>query len=220
MLSDESLPDNRQNTDSMGGWLQLPRDSDTVVLVERGVCRSPSSISDVAILSGSFNPIHEGHRQLRQAAERFLNRRVYYELSILNVDKPDLAADEVTARVERIADAPVLLTQAARFVEKARLFPGCWFVVGFDTAERLLQPAYYADDIDLRDAAMDQLRISGTRFLVGGRLDSVQPGGEFRNGNNLELVPDLNSMFVSLPEAAFRVDVSSTAIRHRENRPG
>jgi hypothetical protein len=34
----------------------------------------------------------------------------------------------------------VALTRAALFTQKARLFPGCAFVVGVDTARRILDP--------------------------------------------------------------------------------
>jgi len=218
MSDDGSLPALRKMASPANSKPQLPQDGESVVLFERGVWRSDSAVSDVAILPGSFNPIHQGHRQLRQAAERFLGCRVLYELSVCNVDKPVLAAEEVSVRLERIEDAPVLLTQAALFVDKARMFPGCWFVVGYDTAERILRPEYYRGDAGLRDEAMQRLRLLGVKFLVAGRLNLSHADAKFQTCDQLGLGLELNSMFTSLPESAFRVDVSSSDIRRRESR--
>jgi hypothetical protein len=216
--NDQSVPDRWRIADSMNGESLLPQGSESVVLFDHGFGRSGSATSDMAILPGAFNPIHEGHRRLRQAAEQFLACRVLYELSVFNVDKPALAENEVASRLQRIEDAPVLLTQAALFVDKARLFPGCWFVVGYDTAERLLSPEYYGHDRNQRDAALEQLSVLKTRFLVAGRLDSSSARAGFQTCDQLDLASEWNSMFTRLPESAFRVDVSSTHIRHRENQ--
>ena len=43
------------------------------------------------ILSGSFNPLHEGHEEMAQASSRMLGKPVVYELSVANADKPPLA---------------------------------------------------------------------------------------------------------------------------------
>ena len=40
------------------------------------------------VLCGAFNPLHDGHRQLRTVAARRLGELVGYELSLHNVDKP------------------------------------------------------------------------------------------------------------------------------------
>ena len=42
------------------------------------------------LVCGAFHPLHFGHRQLREVAERLIGGPVYYEMSIRNVDKPPL----------------------------------------------------------------------------------------------------------------------------------
>src|SRR4051794_11244811 len=82
----------------------------------------PSAPSPRAILSGSFNPLHHGHRTLADIASKLLNQTVAFELSTVNVDKPALADDEVRRRLGQfVGVGPVVVTRAATFAEKAAL---------------------------------------------------------------------------------------------------
>src|SRR5262249_15844464 len=131
----------------------------------------------IALVPGSFNPVHRGHWQLAEVAARRTNGSVAFELSILNVDKPPLKAEEVRLRLTQFAGrADVWLTRAPTFAEKAKLFPGVVFVVGTDTAIRLVQPRYYGGSQEAMAAALAGIRERGCRFLVAGRVGN---GGEF-----------------------------------------
>jgi hypothetical protein len=166
-----------------------------------------------ALLPGAFNPIHAGHRALADTAAEILGLPVALELSIANVDKPLLAADEVQRRLLPLAgEAAVWLTHAPRFVDKAELFPGAVFVVGADTALRLVDPRYYEDDPARVPQALEHLRAHGCRFLVACRVDGA--------GRCVELadVPapaGWREMFTAIPAQRFRLDLSSTEIRLR-----
>src|SRR5436305_1581127 len=97
----------------------------------------------MALLPGAFNPLHAGHVALAALAERLEGKPAAFELSAVNVDKAELHADEVRRRARQFAGRfPAWLTRAALFTEKAALFPGATFVVGADTATRLLDPRY------------------------------------------------------------------------------
>jgi len=164
-----------------------------------------------ALLPGSFDPLHHGHTGLAAAAAARLGVAVGYELSAANVDKPDLGAAEVARRVAQFAGVgPVWVTRAATFAAKAALFPGTAFVVGFDTAVRLVDPRYYGGDPAGRDAALAALAGCGCRVVVGGRADA---GGAFRTWDAAGVAAAFRDLFVILAEADFRADVSSTALR-------
>ena len=71
----------------------------------------------ILFLSGSFNPFHFGHNSLLKAAEKICNRTGILELSIINVDKPQLTIDIIQQRLEKIPiDYPILLTKKATFL--------------------------------------------------------------------------------------------------------
>ena len=94
---------------------------------------------------------------------------VQFEISMTNVDKPELSQHELVRRVAQFADiAPIWLTRAATFEEKAALFPGSAFVVGWDTAIRLVDPKYYGGPAE-RDQTLRRMMGSGCRFMVGGQ---------------------------------------------------
>lgn len=166
----------------------------------------------LALLPGSFNPLHDGHTALASVALRVLGVPVAFELSLANVDKPDLDAVEVSRRLAAFRGvAPVWLTRAATFARKAELFPGCAFAVGFDTAIRLVDAKYYGNDGGAMDACLRNLIARGCRVLVGGR----RIGEAFRVWDDEAIVPEFRELFVTLGEDEFRVDRSSTELRSK-----
>lgn len=163
------------------------------------------------ILSGSFNPLHHGHRGLAAAAARELGRPVVFELPLINADKPELDLADTQRRASQFAgSAPLLLTRAPLFVDKARLFPGSTFIIGADTATRLLDERFY-DGPDPLTPVLKELDSLGAHFLVAGR----KRGDGFATLADVQVPDAYRDMFSSLE---FREDISSTELRRRNGQ--
>jgi hypothetical protein len=164
----------------------------------------------LALLPGSFNPVHRGHWELARVAEGLLGHRVAFELSVANVDKPTLSRDEIRRRLAQFdGQAAVWLTQAPLFVQKAERFPGATFVVGADTAVRIASPRYYESDAAMI-AALERIRALGCRVLVACRVDER---GQCWSAADIAIPPSFESMFTPIAPDVFRWDVSSTSLR-------
>jgi hypothetical protein len=171
-------------------------------------CNNPSAPQPKVVLPGSFNPLHAGHIKLAEVASELLGHPTAFELSIVNADKPPIERAEVDRRLHQFGGRLIWLTRAPTFLEKARLFPDAVFVVGADTAARILSPRYYPEtNLDL---AINQLRGSGCRFLVAGRVDG---SGLLLTLDDLPVSAAHRDLFSTIPTNVFRMDLSSTQLR-------
>jgi hypothetical protein len=167
----------------------------------------------VVLFPGSFNPLHAGHVLLARVAQELRQQPVAFEISVANVDKPPLESATVRRRLTQFAwKAPVELTRAPTFVEKARLFPGATFVVGADTAERLFGARYYGGDEARMHLALEEIAGSGASFLVAVRLDAT---GRVRTLGDIPVPRRYADLFIEIPAHRFRLDISSSEIRAR-----
>ncbi len=179
-------------------------------VLDNGRLRTADAMPQV-ILPGAFNPLHEGHIELAHVAMQVLGKPVAFELSATNVDKPPLEPELLLERLAQFAGRyPVFATDAPTFLAKARIFPGVAFVVGYDTAVRVLHPRYYDNDPAQMLAALHEMRDLGCQFVVAGRVDD---NGTFFEVDDLDVPPGLSGLFSGISGRRFRKDISSTELR-------
>jgi hypothetical protein len=149
---------------------------------------------------------------MAQIASERLGKPVTFELSITNVDKRPLDFIEIASRLEKLAGRAALLTRAPTFVEKSQIAPGCIFVVGADTIERIADPVYYDGSTVQRDAAISDITNRGCRFLVFGR----KIAGSFLSLKTVRIPPSLRTICDEVAESEFSAEVSSTDLRSND----
>jgi len=162
------------------------------------------------ILSGSFNPMHQGHIELSKLASDMLGVPVAFEISATNVDKPPLQANEIEKRVSQFERSEtVILTCAPLFGEKSSIFQNSTFIIGNDTALRLVDPKYYDNDVQNMYTSLQKVKDNKCDFLVAGRLQN----SEFKTISDMAIPEAFISLFQGIPESQFRMDLSSTELR-------
>jgi hypothetical protein len=200
-----------------------------VVLTRAGTLETtlPWPTDGLAIVAGSFDPLHGGHLGLAEASRRHLRRTAVFELGRRVVTKAPLGPLELYDRAQQfLGRADLLITDAPTFAGKAAILPGSVFVVGADTIARML--SRHAAEGGL-EAVLDPVRAHGCRFLVAGRRllgptttgdggASAPPAAPFVALADLEVPAEYAELFEALPEADFRADVSSSLLRAR-SRP-
>lgn len=110
-----------------------------------------TGISSLHVYCGSFNSLHIGHKDIYKYMENWANQNGYteavYETSINRWEKPELSIEDLENRLAQFVDyAPILITNVARFIDKAGLFRKHFhhirFHIGIDTFTRMVEHDY------------------------------------------------------------------------------
>lgn len=188
-----------------------------IVRAPEAVAGDFSEFDSSVIVPGAFNPVHEAHLEMACLAGLRLNRPVWFELSLANVDKHLIEFPTLLERRNQdFGEFGLVLSASPRFVQKAELFPGCVFAVGKDTIHRINHARYYEGCEQKLNDAIGKIRDLGCRFLVFHR-NNVDKGSDESNneGGRPLLIPELDSICEYIPVTEFSMEISSTEIRRR-----
>ncbi|CAE7493932.1 unnamed protein product [Symbiodinium natans] len=141
--------------------------------------------------------------EMGKQAAKMLGRpfsHVLLEICAVNPDKGTVDVKSMHARIEKAVSRGnrVLASGAMLFQQKAELFPGSSFVVGYDTYRRILDAKYYAPPGCMDGSSSEQqrewtmnalqkLHSCRVQFIVAGRVD----GGDFKTIVSHPVMPDL-----------------------------
>ena len=177
-------------------------------ILENGRLIDEEFISKSLILSGSFNPLHNGHIKLLEVSKNMTKLEPFFEISISNVDKRNISLEDLNSRISQFYNiGKILITNSATFEDKSNLFKKSIFVIGYDTAVRILDNKYYEKDMK---ESLSNIKKNECSFLVTGR----KINGKYKYLNDLE-IEDYKGLFSIIPEENFRLDISSTEIRDK-----
>lgn len=212
MAADLLLQTTRRVLQVLSACRQLEQGEDRSLVAAAGDADSQSQL----VFPGAFNPLHEGHREMMRVAEQMTGIPVVLEISLENVDKPDLSAAAAVTRVVPLSDHMTWITRAATFAQKAELFPGSIFVTGADTIARIGQQRYYEQGLSC-EQAIEKIAENNCRFLVFGRVMDTDlqtdHGGEFHGLDDLEIPDRLREICDVVSQEQFRRDISSRQLR-------
>lgn len=155
---------------------------------------------------GSYNPLHFGHIKAARAGERASGMDIVFEISTKRVDKGEANRSDLLARANlmRGTGAVIVGSNASLFSQKLDTYGINTFLVGTDTAIRIVDPRCYADRT--MHAVLGHMRDHEVTFFV---MQRTLPTGDAPFTR--EYIPsEYRGMFVDVPGT---FDISSTQIR-------
>lgn len=158
----------------------------------------------IVIYPGSYNPLHDAHKEIYHLAHKITALPVFYEMSISNSYKPSMDYVDLENRYKQFDNNgwrnAVILTKAPRFVDKVNLLKKYFtpkqiiIVVGADTWERVY------DDAAHKNGDIKFFEDNNVKFLVFGR------NADIKNQDSVLFIK--NDLALN-----YNNNISSTAIR-------
>ena len=105
-----------------------------------------------------------------------------------------------------------VLTKAGMFIDKARMFPNCVFIIGADTLMRVFDEKFYDSHKNMMEH-IQRFNDHNINFLVFGR----KVNNNFISLKNIKVPNIIVDRCTGIDESLFRDDISSTEIRMTNN---
>lgn len=132
-----------------------------------------------ALMSGAFNPPHQGHFGAAEAMMKEYGRQTIFEITAKPPHKEALTVQQLLQRAQLLRGQPRLFTQEEPFyLDKARALIGMPMVVGADAMLRILDPQWCKNPHIL----LEEFNKLNTRFYINGR----KVNGKFTNRDDIE----------------------------------
>lgn len=166
--------------------------------------------SKFGLMSGAFNPPHEGHLG---AAESFIDtvgKRIAFEVTVSPPHKLPLTVQDLLQRAKMLQGHNVIFTSGLPlYLDKAKAFPGAALVLGADAVIRMLDPKWGVDLLPL----LKEFKELGTRFYVIGRIVN----NKFVTADDIvkNLPDELSKYGYLFNHLDGRWDISSTELRNK-----
>jgi hypothetical protein len=129
--------------------------------------RSPAPGQLTLAFPGTFDPPHEGHFGMAAAAQAVTGRRPVWWITAEPPHKPPVPFAELLGRASRLRGHDTLFSRGdPLYIDKARRYPGCGFVIGTDALARMLDPKWGPSVPVL----VEEFRRLETRFYVTTRV--------------------------------------------------
>ena len=144
----------------------------------------------LVVFSGSFNPLHDGHKTVVNLAKEITGDEVFLELSVKNTDKGLINFIELEDRISGLKDYEFILTNCPTMVKKVEAIKKyaplaeITLVVGADTWDRIWDEKY-GYSLEFLQEFFSNNKI---KFIVLPRGGYERK--EFVFGNNLEIKHD------------------------------
>lgn len=168
-----------------------------------------------ALMSGAFNPPHEGHFGMAKSALDKYNRRVVFEITAEPPHKDALTVQDMLQRAKNLQGYDRIFTRKLPlYLDKAKAFPGMPIVMGADAMVRLFDPKWGKSVPELIEEFAD----TNTTFYVAERLID---GAPVYYENIIELIStqlnddQLDLAYEMIRELPGRWNISSTELRKK-----
>ena len=165
------------------------------------------------IFPGSFNALHSGHLSMQRLAEKMSGKKLHFEISIENADKPALSYYDIHKILKQFPKNNWILTNAGTFVEKAKLFPKSTFVVGVDTLIRIFDSKFYGSDKNM-ELQLNSFLEEKIHFFVFGR----KVKNNFISLEDISIPQAFKEICTSIDEKDFRYDISSSELKRKKSK--